>query len=33
MIATPLLLTTTAVEGYAFGGITGTLSGTIVFGE
>ncbi len=33
MIATPLLLTTTALDGYAFGGVTGTISGTIVFGE
>ena len=33
MIATPLLLTTTALDGYAFGGVAGTISGTIVFGE
>lgn len=28
-----LLLTTTPVDGYAFGGDTGTMSGTIVFGQ
>ena len=33
MIATPILMTTTAVDGYAFGGVAGTISGTIVFGE
>lgn len=31
--ATGTLLTTTAEQGYAFGGITGTMSGTIVFNE